>query len=521
MSSQAIGVIGGGISGLSSLHFLSRSKAGSRPSPKLFERETRVGGWIRTDTKSTARGHTSYMLEKGPRSIRGKDNGQVTLGLVAQLGLSKYVETPSNYGSKRFLYTYGEITKMPESVLEVFKSPLVQYSPWLILDALAHRNPSSTEDESIATFFSRHLGQRATLDIVGGVVVGIYGGNIEKLSMKSCFPSIYENTAKHGSLIRGLMFGSAKPSMVDEVSEALHMTSEERALYKAVLQKVKIHGGMYSFKNGVGSLTSKLREIHQENIEVSSPVTGISKNEQTGQITIHRAGSDSSAIPWPCEPPQERPSPILPKDSLSFDQLISAIPSYELAPILQSISPKTSELLSQIEFVNMAVVTFLYEEKKGHPIIPDKYKGFGYLVPPVEDQSILGVSFDSITFPVFSIPPTNLVRIAVMVGGDKTNNLYTPDLKYTSQNDVIRIAMRALSKHIGIEAHPVDIDVFVAKRAIPQYTIGHEERIKAIESQLALDLPQLHLAGASYYGVSVNDCVVSGMKAAQSALAKL
>lgn len=102
-----------------------------------------------------------------------------------------------------------------------------------------------------------------------------------------------------------------------------------------------------------------------------------------------------------------------------------------------------------------------------------------------------------------------------MIGGDPTNNPNAIDLsKITNPDDLIAIARRHLQEDIGIFSDPISVDVSIARKAIPQYTVGHLERVAQIEASLKQDAPNIHLAGASYYGVSVNDCVASGFKAA-------
>lgn len=500
MESRTVGVIGGGISGLAAQHFLSRAKSPFQISAKLYERGNRVGGWTATGSRQYGPKGAVHMFEKGPRSIRGAAAGHVTLGLVTQAGLAPKLLSPTSQAGKRLVYMHGRIVKIPATLSEAVRSPILPYLPRFAWDFILTRSPTSTKDESIGDYMRRHVGAAVTRDIVAGVVVGIYGGNVERLSMKSCFGHFYEAALRRGSFVRGLLLSNPSPSFVDEVATALQMSEAERTHYEETVARVKSARGMFSFEGGgVESLARQLHEMHRSDIELDSSLIGISST--TSKLNLH-LGNASGA---------ER--------VVQVDRAIAALPSFALSPAIASLSPKASKLLSEIEFVHMALVSLAFEQPAGQELIKPEHQGFGYLISPAENRPILGISFDSLTFPTVSGP--SLVRMCVMIGGDLTNNAQSVDVTKASNETLLSIALEAVRKDLQITVPPVSADVFVAKDAIPQYTVGHAERVKAIESYLEKDVPLLTLSGASYYGVSVNDCTFSGMKAALSTVAKL
>lgn len=484
--------------------------------------------------------HRQYLYEKGPRSIRGIGIGQLTLALSTQLNLSSQLLTPSHNAATRYLYMDGHITQLPKSPLGVLQAPVRRYIPEVLKDLILSRFPPSNADESVASFFERHVGVRATREMVAGIVVGIYGGNIDQLSMQSCFPAFYDAAKKRKSLVRGLLLNKSPSSLIEGISKDLNLTNEEKEQFLKNIEKVKNNGGMFSFANGIDTLTSALQREHGEYIDTSKKIIGISKSSKNGQIEIEFDQTSISSNSHIDPALESATSASTGRSVRTFNSVISSIPSFELSPLLESVSPRTSSILSEIDFASMAVVSLAFEEKEGQkPIIPGKYLGFGYLVPPIENRSILGVSFDSVVFPSHSHlgengksdlngadypdskPTSNLVRVAVMMGGNTSNNSNAVDVMTKSKEELLQIALKALKEDMDVDAVPVATDVLVAKNAIPQYAVGHLERVKAIESQLSVDLPQMVLAGASYYGVSVNDCVSSGVRAAHSALSKL
>jgi len=437
------------------------------------------------------------MFEKGPRSIRAAGPGNVTLGLVTQAGLAPKLLAATAEAGKRLLYMHGRIVKIPATLKQAIRSPILPYLPRFAWDFILTRSPSSTKDESIGDYMRRHIGAAATRDIVAGVVVGIYGGNVEKLSMKSCFGHFYDAALRRGSFVRGLLLSNPSPSYVDEVATALQMSEAERSNYEAAVARVK----MFSFEGGgVESLARRLHEMHRSDIELDSSLIGISSST-SAKLNLH-FGNAAGA---------ER--------VVQVDRAIAALPSFALAPAIASLSPNASKLLSGIEFVHMALVSLAFEQLPGQELIKPEHQGFGYLISPVENRAVLGISFDSLTFPTVSGP--SLVRMCVMIGGDLTNNAQSVDVTKASNETLLNLALEAVKRDLQITVPPVSADVFVAKNAIPQYTVGHAERVKAIESHLEKDIPLLALSGASYYGVSVNDCTFSGMKAALSTVAKL
>lgn len=484
MSVTSVGILGGGISGLSALHFCKTGPRASSLNVRLLESKSRVGGWANTAYKGADGKAPLHMFEKGPRSIRGVANGEITLGLVSDVGLASDILLPSAESSKRFLYMDGNVTGLPTSLLGAFQPPVSKYIPAILKDAILSRT-SDSPDESIASFFERHVGTKATQEMLGGIVVGIYGGDMSKLSMQACFPTFADAGRQSGSLVRGMLSAGPPKSLIEPVANDLGMDADKRKTYEQLVQRVKKGGAMFSFKDGVGMLPDRLEQFHTSSIDRDARVARIAKGSKGGLDVF----VNEENVPR------------------SFDRLISSMPSYELADAIESASPNCSKLLRQIEFIDMAVVSLAFEEKLGESLIPEHLKGFGYLVPPIEKRPILGVSFDSITFP----REGGLVRMAVMLGGDSPSSI---KLDQYSNDQLLEIALNTVEQDLAIKKAPVSSDVFIARNAIPQYRVGHLDQVLAIESAFTNELPGIHLSGASLYGVSVNDCVASGMKAA-------
>lgn len=194
--------------------------------------------------------------------------------------------------------------------------------------------------------------------------------------------------------------------------------------------------------------------------------------------------------------------------SLKADHVISTLPASELASVLPPAAQPLSEQLRSITSVNVAVVNLEYEGF----ILP--VTGFGHLVPSSEDPGVLGVVYDSVPFPQHSRSGGLTTRLTVMMGGAWFVQTFGHPDSATKQTLLDR-ATQAVTSHLGVNSQPVWSCVALHKTCIPQYHLGHWKRLEKMRQHISNHNLPLTLAGASYYGVSVNDVVFSGWAAAE------
>lgn len=171
-----------------------------------------------------------------------------------------------------------------------------------------------------------------------------------------------------------------------------------------------------------------------------------------------------------------------------------------------------STILNSIPSVTVGVVNLAYPGFVKLPV-----SGFGYLIPKSENysESILGTIFDSDAMPLQSRMP--ITRLTVMMGGYRFNHLFG-DPEKVSHDHLLDVANKAIKKHLGIKFDPIDTLVNVHKKCIPQYLVGHKQQMSILHHLLSSNLKirnRLSLVGASYTGVSVNDCVFESYKTVQ------
>jgi protoporphyrinogen/coproporphyrinogen III oxidase len=186
------------------------------------------------------------------------------------------------------------------------------------------------------------------------------------------------------------------------------------------------------------------------------------------------------------------------------EQVFSTVPSFALASLFKDSVADIKKVLFQIPTVSVAVVNFGFHKK----VLAKK--GFGYLIPSKEKEKILGVVWDSSIFPQQNHVPEE-TRLTVMLGGAHMSNFDA-----YSENDFMQMAKKGLEEHLSITSEPDICMIKIAKHSIPQYLVGHSERLKTIESLLSKIFPKLTLHGNSFYGISVNDCIANSKRIAEN-----
>lgn len=446
-------ILGAGISGLSLAWFLQNRYRDSAEIT-ILEKFASAGGWVRS---SQANG---FFFEQGPRSCRPFGNGRITLELIEELGLSNQILIPSPFAHRRYLFLDESIYQLPQTPLSaLFKPKLWGLFPELIKEIFTKPYQDESE-ETIRQFFLRHFGNKTADLFVDPFISGIFAGDMDRLSLKSCFPNLYENDRKWGSLIKAALF-SKKESRLDP-----HLSH---------LKKAKL----FSLKGGLTTLIDRLVELFKGEIHLEASIDKL--NFEKEKITISFG-----------------------QQKIEADYLFSSIPSHSLVDLIQPHDSSVASVLSSIPFASLAVVNCGYN----HHVLD--YQGFGYLVPSSEKEKILGVSWDSQIFPQNNLKACE-TRLTVMIGGSKMTNFS----EYT-ENDFIEMALEALERHLKIKVRPDAIQCHIVKNAIPQYLVGHQEKVSSIETAIQNLSPRFKVLGNSFYGIAVNDCIAKSKQTALS-----
>jgi len=448
-----IAVLGAGISGLATAHALEQlaAQAGLDVKIVVLEKLERTGGKMMS-VKSDG-----FLCEWGPNGFL--DNKPMTLDLCRALGVDANLLRSSDNARKRFIYAADALHRLPEDAFSFFKSKLISWPGKLRLGCeMLVSAKRDAEDETLADFARRRLGGEALERLIGPMVSGIFAGDPETMSVRSCFPRIYQLEQEYGGLLKAM----AK------------LGRQKRAERKAGLQVASAAGPggvLTSFSGGIQELSDAVVEKLSAEVRIGSGVVEIEAKQ--GGFLLH----------------------LEDKTQVEADLVVSAVPAHALAGILQQVDGQASSLLQQIPYASMNVVCFGYEREK----IARDLSGFGYLIAKGEKRNTLGTLWDSSIFP--NRAPRGQVLLRSMFGG--ATNPLAIDL---SEDEIKQRTMTDLKKIMGIDAAPDFVKIFRHRRAIPQYIPGHGQRLVEFDSRLA-NIPGLFVTGNAFFGVGINDCV--------------
>jgi len=462
-----VAVIGGGISGLAAAYAIERLAADQNLDVQtlIIEKEQRCGG------KIWSRQEEGYLCEWGPNGFL--DNKPTTLELCEILGISQQLLRSDDNARKRFIYSGKKLHQLPENGPSFLKSGLISW-PGKIRLAAEMLIPRRTAegDETLAEFGRRRLGAEALDKLIAPMVSGIFAGDPETMSLKSCFPRIYELEQEYGGLLKAMMRLARKKRA-------------ERQAGKAVASAAGPGGILTSFGGGIQYLTDTLAEAVNGEILLGGGLTELASKDGGFLLTLGDGSVQEAEV------------------------VVSAIPAYALSEVLVNTSPEASGLLKQIPYAAMNVICFGYEKSR---IIRD-LNGFGYLIPRAEGRHTLGTLWDSSIFSQRA--PDGKVLLRSMMGG-ATN----PQAVSLSDDEVRSRTMADLRQIMGIDCEPEFARIFRHQYAIPQYTRGHAQRIAGVRDHLG-HLPDLVVTGNAFGGVSLNDCVNAANKAAEQVVERV
>lgn len=447
-------VIGAGITGLTAARELVLGRHGRPPEVVVLEALARPGGKIRTelvDGVSVETGPDSFVTLKPEMLELVKE-----LGLQDELICTAADPTVSVYREGRLLpLPAGMNLVSPTRILPFALSPLFTLRGKLrmALEPLVAVG-RGLEDESLADFARRRLGREALEVLVGPMLAGIYAGDPEKMSIKSTFPQLLE-MERRGGLARSMWLGAPKRARREGLTTFM------------------------TLKSGLSRVVAALeRALPPGTVRFDCPAQAVRRRGGYWEVST-------------------------PRGLFEADAVVAAAPAGALADAIEGLDPELSIRLREIPFVSTATTTLIYEAAS----FPAPPRGFGFLVPREAGSTLAAATFSSSKFPGRS--PAGKVVIRAFIGGAGREE--------SAEGPLTRIEER-----VREELHAVlglkDVMPAAAKtarwiKANPQYNVGHERRLERMESCLKSH-PGLILAGCSYGGVGLPDCVRSGRRAA-------
>lgn len=443
-------VVGGGISGLT----VATCLADSGQKVRLIESGDRVGGALCSVRRD------GFLAEEGPNSILVKDATVWHWLENLQLGSELCMASPE--ARFRFLVRNGRVHALPYSPLSAIRTPLYRFSEKLRVLAEPFIRPTTAKDESVTRFVSRRLGPAFLEYGIAALVSGIYAGNPDELSMRHAFPKVWNLEQKYKSLIRGA-FGIRR----DRKRQGIR----------------PFQSRMISFRDGLESLPRHLAARARFSIETQTSMEELHWDdlEQSWRIRT-RGAQEKACLARNCilAVPANRLRNLPLRRTGSAELTSLPVPSFPPVSTLTLGFPRTSV---------------------GHPL-----NGFGVLCPRKEKRFCLGVIFSSTLFPERA--PADHVTLMAFIGGAlqrENASLGTEEL--------VRHAMQDLRPLLGISGDPVFVHHRYWPEAIPQYNLGFEAWLTALES-VESTFPNLYFTGNYRNGPGLNDCIQSAIELA-------
>ena len=487
-------VVGGGICGLGAAYFLARRAlaAGLPLECHLFEADERLGGKVRTLRLQGERG--PILVELGAESMYAPKPGPIEL--ARELGLGDKL-VPQASGPGTLVFRRGRLHPLPDGLMGVVPS---RVGPFLRSDLLSWPGklrmgleffiPPRRDgaDESVGSFVARRLGREAVQALADPLMAGIHAADVDRLSVLATYPQLREQERRYGSLLRGMLARRLAGRSEKRTGQALFWS---------------LAGGLDTLIGGLQRALCSCARLHRgAAVELLQPAPG--PVGLTWQV--HLAARNGTAP----QPAADGPSRRVPE---AFDAVILAVPTWEAARLVRAWAPDLAEALGGVRYASVGVVVLVYPGER----VPEGSvvrHSSGVLVPTSEGRragfSITACTWFSTKWPHTS--PGGRVTVRAFVGrnGDgRALELDDRELVAAVRRDVARLA--------GVDGEPEHAEVCRWVRGVPQYDVGHLERVERIE-RLAGQFGGLFLGGAGLRGMSLADCLAQAERAAEACL---
>lgn len=304
------------------------------------------------------------------------------------------------------------------------------------------------------------------------MMCGICAGDAKQISVKFLMKNLFLKEQKYGGVIRGLLFDYLLNGS-DRIKAPSFVQCD---LYKKAKDE---KWSIYSLEGGLETLPKTIVEKLSDYDKVS-----LNLNANCERIKFETGGPVRVTI-----------NGIV----YSTDHIISSLPSFRLAQLLNHQHPQLAEELKMIKCVDVAVINLSYDSD----VL--EYRGFGLLVPPIENLPILGIIFDSCCFDM-----KGKTVLTVMCGGKWFEKWFGAN---PSETQLLDVATEHVRKILDIHERPDQYKVNILKNCIPQYVVGHHDRVDRIRKYVYDRKLPLSLCGSSYDGVGVNDVILSAQNA--------
>ncbi|WP_427707006.1 protoporphyrinogen oxidase [Staphylococcus parequorum] len=462
---KSIAIIGAGITGLSSAYFIKKQRPDIDVT--IYEASNRTGGKIQTYRTE------GYTIELGPESYLGRK--QIMTDIAKEIGLENDLIT--NQTGQSFIYAKnklfpipgGSILGVPTDIKPFLKTKLI--SPTGKLTAgldLFKKSIEMNHDISVGSFFRQRLGDEVLENLIEPLMGGIYGTNIDDLSLMSTFPEFKQREEQFGSLIKGMRYEKEQ-------------RQKQRQLYPGAPK-----GQFKQFRHGLSSFIEALTKYVLNlgvKIEFNTPIQDIIVAQKSYEIVTSETKTEYDGV-------------LVTTPHQTFMQWFGNDPSFDYFNTMNS--------------TTVATVVLAFDEEN----IENTYDGTGFVIARTSKTSITACTWTSKKWPFTT--PEGKVLIRAYVG--KPDDTVVDD---HTDEEIVNIVKKDLSQMMTFKGAPDFSIVNRLPKSMPQYHVGHIDRIKELQTHIKTSYPRLRITGASFEAVGLPDCIQQGKNAVEELIAEL
>jgi oxygen-dependent protoporphyrinogen oxidase len=463
-------VIGGGVAGLAAAYFLSGPRGRDAARVTVLEGSPGLGGKLRVSEVA------GIAVDEGAEAMLARR--PEGLELVRDLGLTEGLRYPGTTAAA--IWSYGALRAMPAGQVMGVPADLVALARSQILSRpgvvrvgldLVRRPTPRGGDVSVAGYVGARMGRELVDRLVEPLLGGVYAGRVDDLSFDATLPAIAQAARSHRSLVAAARAIRAEGPAPDSASAGPVFTTLEGGLGtlpRALADAVGAAGGT---------------------IRTEAMVRELRRTTEGWRLTV-----------GPARDPEQ----------IDADAVVIAVPARPAARLLAADVPAAARELDGIDYASMAIVTLAYAST-AFPRLP---AGSGYLVPAVEvgKTGVKAVTFSTTKWPHLTrdLPGTVVARCSIGRYGDEHT-------LQRSDDDLKAAAITELAHTCGTRELPIDARVTRWGGGLPQYSVGHADRVARIRSAIA-GAPGLTVCGAAYDGLGIPACVATARAAATRVL---
>ncbi|MDT3960631.1 protoporphyrinogen oxidase [Staphylococcus kloosii] len=462
---KSVAIIGAGITGLSSAYFIK--KQNPNIDVTIYEATDRAGGKIQTYRKD------GYTIELGPESYLGRK--KIMTDVAEEIGLKDDLitnQTGQSYiYAKNKLYPIpgGSIMGIPTDIKPFISTKLISLQGKLRAGLDLIKKPTKMdEDISVGAFFRDRLGDEVLENLIEPLMGGIYGTNIDDLSLMSTFPQFKEREEQYGSLIKG---------MKHEKEQRM----KQRQLYPGSPK-----GQFKQFRHGLSSFIESLAAYVEKlgvHIQYNTPIKDVIVSQQNYKLVTSEGDKTYDGI-------------IIATPHEVFMNWFKEDPALDYFKTMQS--------------TTVATVVMAFDEQN----IENTYEGTGFVIARTSNTNITACTWTSKKWPFTTPEGKVLIRAYVGKPGDTVVEDYT-------DSEIVNIVRNDLSMMMKFNGDPDFSIVNRLPHSMPQYHVGHINKIKEIQAHIATTYPRLRITGAPFEAVGLPDCVAQAQEAVKSMLVEL